>query len=89
VDLRDPITRRCHKCKSILLKHEPGAFAEGRKVEIKCKCNAMNYIAVYEAERTPNMSEGRTKAGKTMTGFSDRSTSHAEGTAGEARQAHC
>lgn len=87
MELKDPITRRCHKCRSILLKHEPGAFTEGRKVEIKCKCNAMNYIATYEAEHTPDTTQGRTKAGTTVTGI-ERSTGHVEGIAREARAAH-
>lgn len=85
MELKDPITRRCHKCRSILLKHEPGAFADGRKVEIKCKCNAMNYIAEYKAESTPESPEGRLKAGTAATGI-DWRTGH-EGTERAARQA--
>lgn len=85
MELRNPITRRCHQCRSILLKHEPGAFVDGCKVEIKCKCNAMNYvIAELKAEPTPEsrQPQGRSKAGShAPQGRTDRRTDHAEGTA--------
>lgn len=81
------ITKRCHQCRTILLKHEPGAFVDGRRVEVKCKCNAMNYIAEFKAEPTPEFTQGRSKAGtNALTGI-DRRADH-EGTAREARQAH-
>jgi len=86
-DLRDPVTRRCHKCKSILLKHEPGAIADGLRVEVKCKCNALNYLEGTKAERTPTPTQGRTKAGPAQWGNSDRSTDY-EGTQREASAAH-
>lgn len=57
------VTKRCHKCRQILLKHEPGAFADERRIEVKCKCNAMNYIVEWKAEGTPTPTEGRSKAG--------------------------
>lgn len=77
----DLITKRCHKCRQILLKHEPGAFVEGRKIEVKCKCNAMNYlVADIKAEGTPDPTQGRSKAGNPETG-TDRRTAHVEGTA--------
>ena len=84
MELRDPITVRCNKCKSIVLKHEPGAFTDGRRVEVKCKCNALNYLEGTKAEVTPTLTQGRTKAGP-HTG-NDWSPDH-EGTARETRQA--
>lgn len=78
------VTKRCHQCRQILLKHEAGAFVDDRRIEVKCKCNAMNYIVDWKAEGTPTPTEGRSKAGcsgDTSPTNRNRRTDHAQGTA--------
>jgi phage FluMu protein Com len=35
---------RCQQCKKLLCKMTPDAVKASEQIEIKCKCNAMNYL---------------------------------------------